>query len=189
MSEWKDELRNVTHMTNSNLRQEFDMYYDKNIKRDLIIGGLFNKKHKTKRHSHLLRMASRGNYKLEMLGLDCKNRPFYEINDFYNKLSAWVSTSELEGFHNPPTEAAMAGVPIIVSDARRGGTSDYAIHNETALIYSSGDIDEAIMCISTVMNDKDLAKRLVSNMKKLLRLKIGSREECMKKFIKYIGDF
>ena len=166
---------------------DFDMYYDKNLDRESVIGGLFHKKHKTKRHDHLLKISKMSGYKLRMLGRECKDLPFSDINDFYNKLSVWVSTSELEGFHNPPTEAAMAGVPIVCTSHPRSGVSDYAIDNKTALVYPSGDLESAVKCVFKLMNDDDLRDKLSGNMKNLLRSKIGDRASNMKKFLEVIS--
>ena len=37
---------------------DFDMYYDKHIDRNPVIGGVFHKKHKTKKHDHLLDISN-----------------------------------------------------------------------------------------------------------------------------------
>jgi len=166
---------------------DFDIYYDKEEARGDIIGGLFSKRHKTKRHSHVIDISKKCKKKLVMLGRECRNRPFSEINEFYNGIKVWVSTSELEGFHNPPTEAAMCGCAIVCTDHHRGGVSDYAINNETALIYPSGDLKFAAKCVMRLMNDYKLRNKLDKNMKALLSSKIGDRESNMKRFMEVIS--
>jgi hypothetical protein len=166
---------------------DFDTYYNKNEDRDDIIGGLFSKRHKTKRHSHVINISNLCNKKLLMLGKDCRNRPFSEINDFYNKIKVWVSTSELEGFHNPPTEASMCGCALVCTDHLRSGAGDYAINNETALMYSPGDMEFASNNVNLLLSDDKLRLRLIENMNKLLLSKIGNRKKNMKIFMDIIS--
>jgi hypothetical protein len=58
--------------------------------------------------------------------------------------------------------------------------SDYAIPDETALVYPARDLDAASECVQRLMKDDGLRRKLVSNMRELLKSKIGTREDNMR---------
>jgi hypothetical protein len=167
---------------------DFDRYYNLNEYRQDIIGGLFHKKHKTKRHSHIQQIAENSGYDLKMLGKDCKNPSLKKLNIFFNSIKVWIATTELEGFHNPPTETSLAGAGLVATDHSMSGMSDYAIDEETALIYNSGDLNQASENAKRLMTDNNLRLRLNNNMIDLLKSKIGSREDNMKKMVEYFNE-
>jgi hypothetical protein len=92
----------------------------------------------------------------------------------YSECDIWIATSRLEGFHNPPAEAALCGCCVFVNNNKQNGCGDYAT-NETSHIYSSvDDLIEKIKCA-------DYSK--VIKMQTLIREKIGSRESNMAKLV------
>lgn len=166
---------------------DFERYHNLNGYRKNVLGGLFHKKHKTKNHSQVEKIANLSGYELQMLGKHCKNPSLKGLNSFYNSMKVWIATTELEGFHNPPTEASLAGAGLVATDHPKSGMSDYAINEETSLIYSANNLEQAADCVKTLITDNNLRVKLNNNMVELLRTKIGSREENMKKFIEVIS--
>jgi len=183
-SEWLKE-----YLSSRNINSEliypgldFDDFYVTNNDRDNIIGGIYSKRHKTKRHDDVIEIGKKLGYQVMLLNRDIKHPTVPELRDFYNKVKVWVSPSELEGLHNCPHEAALCGCSLVVTDHPQGGVRDYAT-SDTSLIYSARDIDQAAEKVKQVMTDEKLRKNLYSNMIKRLKDHIGSRECNMKKMI------
>jgi len=166
---------------------DFNYYSNKNLEREDILGGLFHKKHKTKRHSDVIDVAQILKLDHRLINRDIKNASPKDMSKFYNSCKVWLSPSESEGLHNCPMESSLCGCGLVATDHKRSGTSDYAIHNQTALIYRSGDMKQCSEMVDMLMNDDKKRLELNSNMVELLRNKIGSRENNMKKFIDVIG--
>lgn len=183
-SEW---LRD--YLTEHQIRSEliypgldFNDFYVTNKNRENIIGGIFSKRHKTKRHEDVIELGERLGYKVLLLNRDIKNPTVPELRDFYNKISVWVSPSELEGLHNCPHEAALCGCSLVVTNHKQGGVSDYA-NDQTALIYPAGNLNVAAERVKQAMTDGQLRQDMQAKMGELLETKIGSREQNMKKMI------
>ncbi len=183
-SEW---LRD--HLAKSKIKSEliypgldFEDFYIANNDREKIIGGIFSKRHKTKRHDDVIKLGERLGYKVLLLNRDIQHPTISDLRDFYNKIKVWVSPSELEGLHNCPHEAALCGCLLVVTDHPRGGVNDYATAR-TALVYSARDINQAAEQVEWAMTDEKLRKKLSSRMIELLKTKIGSRRHNMEKMI------
>ena len=153
------------------------IFFDKNSNRDIEIGGLYNKKHKTKRHNDIIEVSNKMKKSFKLLGLDISNPDPKTLNDFYNSIKVWYSPTELEGLHNCPMEASLSGCGIVVNDHERNGMSDYCIDGNTALVYKSRDLDEAMSKIELLLNDDLLRAKLKNNMNSLLIKKIGKRKD------------
>ena len=160
----------------------FDDFYSTGNDRGNIIWGIYSKRHKTKRHKDVIEIGKQLGYKVLLLNRDIVNAHSDQLREFYNKIKVWVSSSELEGLHNCPHEAALCGCSLVVTDHKWGGVQDYATE-ETALIYPAGDLDRAAQQVKRAMNDADLRNRLNSKMQDLLKNKVGSREDNMKKMM------
>ncbi|MCP3681771.1 MAG: glycosyltransferase family 4 protein [bacterium] len=133
------------------------------------IGGLINKRHKSKRSDIVKKCATvhlKGNLKP------------HAVRDLYNQCSVWLATSTKEGFHNCPAEAALAGCYIIGVDCKRNGTSDY-LTEETGALYKT---EEELM---HHIGNPDFSK--IPVMQKLIRNKIGSRRKNMKRMVEVLG--
>ena len=156
------------------------------VKRFDTIGGLFHKTLKTKNHKHVEKVASILNDGLLMLNRDISSPSPDELLSFYNKIKVWMAPTELEGLHNPPMEASLCGCGLVATNHNMSGMSDYALHLETALVYPSGDLKLASEYVSTLIKDHGLREELNNNMIELLRSKIGTRKENMKKLLEII---
>jgi len=100
-----------------------------------------------------------------------------ELEGLYHKAEYWFSPSALEGFHNPPAEAAMCGCLLLCRDIRSGGTQDYATP-ETAHLWQS--VEEA----AEYIRNPDWSK--VLKCQELIKSTIGTREQAMKKFVEVL---
>ena len=152
--------------------------------REIQIGGLYSERHKTKNHWILEELEKQG-FSVKMLNRDIKKPTFEQQKDWYNNIKVWVSTSTLEGFHNPPVEAAMCGCALISNDHWKGGTNDYTNHNYNNLEYKSIDneVYQIKEHVNHYLNEEGLAVRLNKRLQEDIRKKIGSREENMKKML------
>jgi len=169
---------------------DFDLYENRvGYDRDNVLGALFHKKHATKRHDHAIKVADMSGYDLKMLNRDIKNPPMDELVNFYNNCKVWFAPTELEGLHNPPMESALCGAALVCTDHERGGMVDYAVHEETALVYEAGNLKQASKYVNQLMNDDEARIRLNKNMVELLKTKIGNRQDNMKKFLDYVEAF
>jgi len=161
---------------------DFDDFYVTSNNRENVIGGIFSKRHKTKRHEDIIKLGERLGYRVLLLNRDIRNPTIPELREFYNKIKVWVSPSELEGLHNCPHEAALCGCSLVVTDHPRGGVKDYAT-KETALVYSARDLSQAADQVKRAMSNDELREKLNFNMTELLKSKIGLRERNMKKMM------
>lgn len=95
-----------------------------------------------------------------------------ELRRFYSSCDIWVSTTRLEGFHNPPTEAALCGCLVMCFDSKHNGCMDY-VNAKT------GETYKTVWQLIKNIENADYSK--IEEMRKLLRSKIGSRTDNMKK--------
>lgn len=153
--------------------------------RDPVIGGIFSKKHRTKRHEDVIAIGKKLGCKTVLLNRDIKNPNVSELRDFYNQIKVWVSPSELEGLHNCPMESSLCGCGIVSTDHPRGGTSDYAKHEETALVYPSRDISKAVEYTDRLLYG-DECNIFNEKMCKILMEKICDRKTNMKKLLEIL---
>lgn len=165
---------------------DFDCFFNKNKKRDNIIGALYSKKHKTKRYDDIIKIMKNTSYKVVVLNKDISDVDSNKLNLWYNKIKIWFAPTESEGLHNPPMEACLSGCVLVSTDHPRSGMSDYSVHNKTSLIYPARNISKARECIDSLIKDDNLIDRLNNNMCNLLRSKIGDRKSNMTKFVDYI---
>ena len=167
------------------------LYYKENIIKPVTtIGGLYHKKD-LKRFSlwlNTVKEIQKHNIKIKLFGND--QRPKLDINfdyiqqpneqqhrQFYNECDIWLFTSNNEGLHIPPMEAGLCGCAI--TGIEIGGVKDYAIHNQTAILGKN-----LIENIIKLINNQELRNVLSTNLIELLKTKIGTRTENMKKLIK-----
>jgi hypothetical protein len=161
-----------------------DIFHNLGIKRDGI-GAIYHQRHKTKRHVDAAEVAKRVGCKLVMLNKDCVNPKPKAHNKWYNSIKVWFAPTELEGLHNPPIEASLAGCALVCTDHERAGMSDYAIHGETALVYPARNLNVATRYVKRLLEDDKLRMRLNKNMCGLLFSKIRLRRENMSDLLKY----
>lgn len=98
---------------------------------------------------------------------------FYEkpkqilLRRLYNEASIFISPSLLEGFPLPPAEAMISGAALVASDI--GGHREYAIHNETALLYSPRKMSELEKHLIFLVENPDVRIKLAYNGMKYLQ--------------------
>jgi len=183
---------------------DFNNFELKNIRNrnKIVLGGLFNVKHKTKKSDLIIKIAKKlkskyNNIELHMFGTpNYPNNPIIdkyikqpgikEKNKFYNGIDIWLSTSILEGLHICPAEAMLCGCVVIGNDSELSGTCDYLTNMKTGLI-SKNNSDDFVKKIEILINNKKLRNKLTEDgMNKIIEL--GDREKNMKKFIKLMEN-
>jgi glycosyltransferase involved in cell wall biosynthesis len=106
--------------------------------------------------------AQGGQYGSFTLPVTFYNRPEQrDLADLYSCSSVFVSASSKEGFGLPGLEAMACGVPVVTTDS--GGSRDYAIHEQTALVVQSGTIPDLGAAILRILNEPSLRARLIKN--------------------------
>jgi len=127
-------------------------------------GALYSDRHKTKRHKDAIKIGELSGFPVKMLNKDIINPKENKLNKWYNKFKVWFAPTELEGLHNCPIEASQAGCAVVCSDYPRNGMSDYAKHEETALVYPARDLDTASKYITQLMENEELRLKLNQGM-------------------------
>lgn len=61
------------------------------------------------------------------------------VEEVYNRSRVFVQASKVEGFGFTAVEAMACGCALVTTD--NGGSRDYAVHGETALVSEPGDVD------------------------------------------------
>lgn len=170
---------------------------------DIVIGGLYHRKHKTKRDFWVVQTASYlrkkyKNIKLYMLGV-YKNPHYDEIdryfrepeeskkNIFYNKVSIWLSPSINEGLHIVPQEAMLTECPVVTTDAPLAGTEDYIRHEKTGLV-SKNDFGSFVKETERLVKDSELRYKLGKAGREKIE-ELGDRKQNMKEMIELFEGF
>ena len=107
-----------------------------------------------------------------------------QLRKFYNRCAIWFAPVTLEGLHNPPMEAGLCGAVLVANSGRRSGMSDYAIHEKTALCFSTRK--EAQEQIQMLLGDIRLRRNLSKNLRDLLLTKIGTRRKNMRRLCRIL---
>lgn len=152
------------------------------------VGGLFHGRHRTKKHKHVYCVCERIGVVPQMLNKSIRNASPSNLNDWFNRLKVWLAPTELEGLHNPPIEASLAGCALVCTDHPRSGMQDYAVDGETALVYPAGDLDAAAERVRELLRNEDMRVRLNQTMVARLHDKFGSRESQMRLFASQLGS-
>jgi len=190
-SEWLKEYIERVSKKNCHLQyQGVDFNAWKNEKpwedREIQIGGLYSTRHKTKNHRLLEFLEKTRGFSVKMLNRDIKNPTYEQQKDWYNNIKVWVSCSTLEGFHNPPVEAALCGCSLVATSHYKGGTLDYTDEGINCEKYLgvSGDLQEHMeQGIRRYLNNPEYAITHNKRLQESIKTKIGSREENMKKML------
>jgi hypothetical protein len=146
------------------------------------VGALMHNKNSKKRSVDAEAVERRLNIPFQYLNRHIKRPDSPTLNIWYNGLKVWLATPELEGLHNPPMEASLAGCAVVATDHPRSGMQDYLRHNQNALVYPARDIDKAAHYVGKLLDDEPLRLRLVNAMQATLRSVMGTRREAMEKF-------
>lgn len=113
-------------------------------------------------------------------------KPTKEVhNKIYNDSSIFVAASRLEGMALPPAEAMICGCALVCTNIP--GFTQYAIHNETALLSEVYDVQGLAQNINLLIENENLRKRLANNGNSFI--KKFTWEESYKKFISFVNSF
>ena len=93
--------------------------------------------------------------------------PHDEIGRVYGENDILLKSSILESFSYPPLEMMATGGFAVV--APNGGNVEYLVDGENCLLYTQGDIDDAVNKINKLVNDAELRKTIVMNAKKTVQ--------------------
>lgn len=100
-----------------------------------------------------------------------------KLNDLYRGMDIFYCPNTTEGFYNPGIEASIQGSLIVSHTEWRNGCGDYCSPPTAHVCRSMPEVVDAI-------KNPDFTK--VVRMQKLIREKIGTREENMKKMVEII---
>lgn len=102
-----------------------------------------------------------GGSAVELVTYHGKGIPQDAMADTYCSADLFVDAQWYAGWNNPVAEAMACGVPVVCSDI--GGVNDFAIHEETALLFPPGRADRLARAIRRMMGDESLRLRLKIN--------------------------
>jgi glycosyltransferase involved in cell wall biosynthesis len=80
------------------------------------------------------------------------------VNEIYNRSRIFLCSSRVEGFGFPCIEAMACGAALVTT--ANGGSDDYAIHGETALVCEPNDTTAMADYIERLLRDDELRIRL-----------------------------
>jgi glycosyltransferase involved in cell wall biosynthesis len=75
------------------------------------------------------------------------------VEDVYNTSRVFLCMSRVEGFGLPNVEAMACGAALVTTN--NGGSSDYALHDRTALVAPYGDLDALSGHVISLLKDDD----------------------------------
>lgn len=70
----------------------------------------------------------------------------------YNQAKVFVQASRVEGFGYTPVEAMACGAALVTTD--NGGSQDYAVADETAVVVPVGDVDAMFNAVVGLLDDE-----------------------------------
>jgi glycosyltransferase involved in cell wall biosynthesis len=79
---------------------------------------------------------------------------------FYNECAVFLLPSRYEGWGLPAAEAMACGTPVVTT--ANGGTEDFAIDGETAVVVAPGDAAAMAEAICRLLSDPQLRSRIAS---------------------------
>jgi glycosyltransferase involved in cell wall biosynthesis len=80
-----------------------------------------------------------------------------DVAAFMHRLDLFISAEDDAGWSNPAAEAMACGVPLVCTEA---GTTDFAIHEQTALVVPARDPTAIADAAERLWRDPGLAQRL-----------------------------
>lgn len=98
---------------------------------------------------------------LTLLKMEAKRAPQHRLAELINSGRAYVSAARHEGFNLAALEAMACGVPVVMTDD--GGSREYAVHGENALVVEPRDVGALSEQLHRVLVDSDLRVQLIEN--------------------------
>jgi len=92
----------------------------------------------------------------------------------YSNCDIWLATSEMEGLHIPPMEAALCGATVVAPGHPSAGVSDYCIDGLTGQTYNT--VDDAVARIEFLMKKSAVREGMNKVMRKMIATKVGDVE-------------
>jgi hypothetical protein len=192
-SEWLVEMVNrTTHPYNAEVQYcgiPLDEFYKTADNTVFTIGALWSPR-SLKRASIALEVAKKvGGVRLLMFG-DKAGPPGIEYikqptMDQKRKMMSlcdiWLATSEMEGLHIPPMEAALCGATVVAPEHPSAGVSDYCINGLTGGTYNT--VDEAVEQIEFLKKKPAVLRGMNGVMQRMIHTKIGDVETNAKRMI------
>jgi glycosyltransferase involved in cell wall biosynthesis len=80
------------------------------------------------------------------------------VGDIYNRSQIMLCSSVQEGFGLMCIEAMACGAALVTTD--NGGSRDYAVDGETALVCDVNDVDAMVAHMETLLDDDELRRRI-----------------------------
>jgi glycosyltransferase involved in cell wall biosynthesis len=80
------------------------------------------------------------------------------LRQLYNQSAIFVSPSFGEGWALPPAEAMACGCAVV--STRIGGHLDYAIENQSALLFAAGEEEEMYEKMKMILQNETLANQI-----------------------------
>jgi glycosyltransferase involved in cell wall biosynthesis len=110
------------------------------------------------------------------------------VDDIYNTSRVFLCTSWVEGFGLANVEAMACGAALVTTD--NGGSRDYALHDETALVAPCGDVSALSDNVVALLEDDDLRARLATAGRAYVgRFRWDRTAELLEQFLeRYAGD-
>ncbi len=107
-----------------------------------------------KEHEHLVAMAHKLGIDSHIIFLGQQQN----ISELLTRANAFIQTSAYEGYGRTYIEAALAGAPMVVTDA--GIMGEVFVHGESALICPVGDIKCLISQVAHLIEDNGLRRTI-----------------------------
>jgi glycosyltransferase involved in cell wall biosynthesis len=89
------------------------------------------------------------------------------VGDVLNRAKVFLQPSRLEGFGYAAVEAMACGAALVTTD--NGGSRDYALHDETALVVGRRDVPAMAEAVTALLADDDRRVRLAAAGERLVR--------------------
>ena len=90
-----------------------------------------------------------------------------KLREIYNESSIFISTSWYEGFGLTGPEAMACGCALVTTD--NGGSHDYAVDGQTALVVKPKDVDAIVAAVSYLIENEHIRINLAYNGEKYVR--------------------
>lgn len=169
---------------------------------DIVLGGLYHSKHRTKRTDWVLGIGKQLKKKYPMLKLFLFGATPLPIgtkvdhyiqqpsgnlkNIFFNSVDIWLATSELEGLHIVPQEAMLTECAVVTTNAPLAGTKDYILDGVTGLV-SDNHVFSFSACVEKLINNK-LLRSILGKQGRRKIVEMGNRVENMRQMIKLLEN-